>query len=268
MREKAQSLGQLQLQLNPMQLAVIIDNAVVTSSEVANFHFRALANADLAKPTQAGDARYHFRAPDIDADERRAMHERWILAKAFQELLRAVRHALEEAHLFVALLTGRHQIKSSATLSEFLNPFKRRAAILNFPDLLDAVNNRLDPKIDFSASYISLQSARNCLEHRDGIVSEIDTHGRESLSLRVPRVKIFYLRNGAEVEIESGHTVEPGDDRAQVDVFMRLEIRERSIPLGQRLSFTLAEFNEIAFACHFLGQQLSTRLPQLKPADD
>jgi len=187
-----------------------------------------------------------------------------MLAKAFQELLRAVRHALEEAHVFVALLTGRHQIKSSATLSEFLSRLKKRATNLNFSDLLDAVNNRLDPKIDFSASYISLQFARNCLEHRDGIVSKIDTRGGERFRLSVPRVKIFYLRHCAEVEIEPGHIVEPGDDRSEVEVLMRLEIRERSIALGERLSFTLAEFNEIAFACHFLGQQLSAKLPQPK----
>src|SRR5260370_30689973 len=102
MGEEARPLGRLQLQLNPIRLAAIIDNAVVTSGEVVNFHFDALANADLSKPAQAGNARYQFRAPDFDADERRAMHERWILAKAFQELLRAVRHAVEEAHMFVA----------------------------------------------------------------------------------------------------------------------------------------------------------------------
>jgi hypothetical protein len=32
--------------------------------------------------------------------------------------------------------------------------------------------------------------------------------------------------------------------------------------LGERLSFTQAEFVDIAFACHFLGQQLSSRLPK------
>ena len=267
MGEEGRRLGQLQLQLNPIQLASIIDNAVVTSIEVVNFYFGALANADLSQPAQAGDARYQFRAHEIGADERRAMHERWILAKAFQELLRAVRHSLEEAHIFVALLTGKHQIKSSATLSEFLEPFKRRAARLKFPDLLDAVNSRLDPKIDFSAAYVSLQSARNCLEHRDGIVSKIETDGGERFRLRVPRAKIFYLRNGTEVEIESGHRIEAGDDRSDVEVLMRLETRERWIALGERLSFTLAEFNEIAFACHILGQQLSARLPRPNVAE-
>jgi hypothetical protein len=114
----------LELELNPARLASIIDNAVVISSEIVNFHFNALANADLAQPAKAADARYRFQAPAMGAAERRAMHERWILANAFHELL------------------------------------------------------------------------------------------------------------------------------------------------GERLSFTVAEFNEIAFACHFLGQQLSAKLPRPKVAED
>ena len=59
---------------------------------MVNFHFGALANADLSQPAHVEDSSYQFKSPDIGAYERRAMHERWILAKAFQELLRAVRH--------------------------------------------------------------------------------------------------------------------------------------------------------------------------------
>jgi hypothetical protein len=42
---------------------------------------------------------------------------------------------------------------------------------------------------------------------------------------------------------------------------MKLDVRHRDVSLGERLTFTLSEFNEIAFACHFLGTQLSSRLP-------
>ena len=69
------------------------------------------------------------------------------------------------------------------------------------------------------------------------------------------------MRNGSEVELLEGHRIESGDDRREVDVLMRLDIRKRSLAVGERLVFTLQEFNEIAFSCHFLGQQLSTRLP-------
>jgi hypothetical protein len=254
----------IELKLNPARLASIIDSAVISTNEVVNFHFRALAEADLGKAAEMADVKFRVRSPEITADERRALHESWILAKAFQELLRAVRHSLEEAYLFVVLLSGKHQCKSSTTIDEFLQPFRRKAASLRFPELLKAVNSKLDPKIEFSAAYVSLQLARNCLEHRAGIVSKIETHGNENCTLRVPRIKAFYLRNGEEIELEPGHVIDPGDDRTEVDTFMKLEIRERSFLVGKRISFTPAEFNEITFACHLLGQQLASKLPKSK----
>lgn len=111
---------------------------------------------------------------------------------------------------------------------------------------------------------MSLQTARNCLEHRAGVVSKIETHGKETFEIHVPRMKLFYLRKDEEIEVEPSHRVESGDDRTEVDVFMRIEGRTRSFAVGERLTFSLSAFNEIAFACHFLGQQLSSRLPKPK----
>jgi hypothetical protein len=250
-----------ELQLDSNRLAIIIDNAVVTSSEIVNFHFNALAVADLSKPSEPTEVIwYRFQGPELNAPERRAMHENWILAKAFQELLRAVRHALEEAHLYTSLLTKAHQARSNITLVEFLKPFQKKAQDLRFPELLTQVNKNLNSKLEFADAYQSLQSARNCLEHRNGIVSETETRGGGTFTLSMPRMKLFYMRGATEVEIVNEHTIEPGDDRAEVDVMMRLDVRKRTFALGERLTFTLAEFNEIAFACHHLGQQLSSKL--------
>jgi hypothetical protein len=54
----------------------------------------------------------------------------------------------------------------------------------------------------------------------------------------------------------------PGDDRDAVQLLFKLEVRTRTFNLGERVIFTAAEFNEIAFACHILGQQLSAGLPR------
>ena len=254
------------LKLNANRLVEIIDAAVLATMEVVNFHFNALADADLSEPARS-DARFRINGPKIEAAQRRSAHESWILAKAFQDLLRAVRHSLEEAYIFVNLLTKKHRVKSDATLAEFLSPFAKKAASLNFPELFEEVNNNLDPKIDFSPAYKSLQVARNCLEHRSGVISAIETHGGDKFELQFPRMKVFYLRDGQEIELEAGHKVDPGDDRKEVDVLMKIEVKKRPFALGERLSFTSAEFSDIAFACHFLGVQLSTRLPNTTLAD-
>jgi hypothetical protein len=133
---------------------------------------------------------------------------------------------------------------------------------MQFPDLLEAVNKTLTSPLSFSSAYGSLQIARNCLEHRAGIVSKIETHGKENFTLHVPRMKIFYLRNGEEIELQKGAVIEPEDGQTHAQVLMRIETRDRIFKLGDRLAFTLAQFNEITFACFYLGQQLVTRLPK------
>jgi hypothetical protein len=60
--------------------------------------------------------------------------------------------------------------------------------------------------------------------------------------------------------------VKPDDDQSHAVIMMKLDVRQRSVALGEQLSFSLSEFNEIAFACHFLGQQLSAKLP--RPDDE
>lgn len=258
----------VELQLDPARLSRIIDRAVVTTSEIVNFHFNAIEGADLSQPVLALEQRFQIRGPKMTADQRRSTYEAWILAKAFQELLRAVRHSLEDAHVFVKLLTGAHKIRSGSTLADFLKPLQSKAASLKFPELLDTVNEQLNPKIDFSASYVSLQKARNCLEHRDGIVSKVETNGGTEFVMRFPRLKMFYLRDEVEIELTPGIVVEPRDGRQEVEVYMRIETTKRIIALGQRISISRADFNEIAFSCHFLGQQLSSKLPKPKVAND
>jgi hypothetical protein len=252
------------LELNPNRLAEIIGSAVFASTQVVNLHFNALSDESLIKPVESSGVIFRFGGPDLSLDQRRAMHESWILGKAFQELLRAVRHALEEAHAVTALLTKQHKVRSNETLEGFLKPFRAKAAVLSFPELLAAVNDLLDSKLDFSDSYKSLQVARNCLEHRAGIVSNVETKGGTEFILNVPRVKIFYLRGRDEIEVMAGERVDAGDGRPEVEILMRIEIRQRSIPIGDRLTFTLVEFNEVALACNFLGQQLAGRLPKPK----
>src|SRR5580692_7095356 len=106
----------LRLELNPNRLAEIIGSAVFASTQVVNLHFNSLSDENLNRPLEGSGILYNFRGPELNLDQRRAMHESWILAKAFQELLRAVRHALEEAHVVTSLLTKEHKIRSSETL--------------------------------------------------------------------------------------------------------------------------------------------------------
>jgi hypothetical protein len=92
----------IDIQLNPDGVAAPTHVAAITCREIIDFYFDALARADLSKKPSAPEGhffRFDLKGPDLSAAERRAIHENWILAKAFQELMRGVRASLEEALL-------------------------------------------------------------------------------------------------------------------------------------------------------------------------
>lgn len=254
----------IELQLNPDGVAAPAQAAALICREVVDLYFAALATADLSKPPlpppQKNFRRFDFRGPNLSAEARRPLHENWILAKVFQDLMRGVRASLEEAFLFIELLAvGTITARSSGTMDDVLAPFRRKASDLRFPPLLVHVNSRLDQPLEFIDAYRSMQAARNCLEHRGGIVAKFDAPDGV-LELRFPGLKFFVVRDGAEIEMYEGFAVEAGEA-----LMMRLVVRTRQFAVGERLILSAADFDEIAFACSHFGTELAQRLPKSSP---
>jgi hypothetical protein len=176
--------------------------------------------------------------------------------------MRGVRASLEQAFVFIKLVSESHQINSGSTLDDFFAPIKEKAGKKRFPDLLERVNAKLKNPLDFADAFKSMQDARNCLEHRNGIVGRIDVDGRDAMYLTFPRVKLFYHRQGEEIEVREDEPVDAKDGQKEVEILMRSDVRERTFKLGERIVLKAGDFDEIAFACYFFGSQLAARLPQ------
>jgi len=251
----------VQLQLHPDGVAAPAQRAAEISKEVVDLYFAALAKEDLSKKPQSADDKFfkfEFAGSKLTAEQRRSIHENWILSRAFQDLIRGIRASLEEAYFFCELLAaGKITAKASSTLESVLQPFRKRANDLNFPDLLKAVNARLETPLEFSDSYQSLQNARNCLEHRNGIVGTVDINADGKMVLQFPRMMMFVEREGKDVELHQGMEVKKGEV-----VAMKFAIRQREFSLGSPLSLTAADFDEISFGCAHFAVQLASRLPK------
>jgi hypothetical protein len=258
------------LTLDANAVAAPVHAAAVTCREVVDFFFDAMAKADLSKQPPGIENlffRFDVKGPNLTAENRRALYESWILAKAFQDLMRGVRGSLEQAFLFTELVARpRRQVRSDSTLNDITAPLLKTASDLKFPELLNHVNSQLQTPLDFAAAYKSMQRARNCFEHRGGIVGKSDVGKGNTMELSFPRMKAFYERRGEEVELEAGALVDAEDGQPDVMLMMRLDLRRRRFDLGSRISFTASDFDEIAFACYYFGSQLATRLPKLDDA--
>jgi hypothetical protein len=242
--------------------------AAVRNSELVNFCFTAFSQADLSQAPLNDQNRYRFNAPNISAELRRDVYEHWILSKALQDLMRGIRLSLEQAYFAIQLTDGPKKAASNSTLEEFLTPFRKKASDKNFPDLLTEVNARLKNKLQFADAYLSLQKARNCLEHRDGIVGKEDINAGDCLELRFPRVKNFFVRKGEEIELLPGTVVNDGTDGKEVQIFTKLEARVLLFTKGQHLKISFSDFSEIAFACNHFGTALAHGLRELIPVSD
>lgn len=253
----------LHLQLNLDAVLAPTQIAVVTSSEVVDLFFNAMATADLSKKPENDATRYKFNSPDQSAQDRRSAFESWIFSKAFQDLMRGVRGSLEQAY-FLQELAKIRDVKSAITLDDLLAPLYKRASDLNFPDLLENVNAQLREPLNFSDAFNSLQKARNCYEHRAGVVGKKDVSPDGLMKLHFPIVKVAYLRGGQEVELVAGQILDTHeadrDEKLGVQILHRIDLRHREYKLGERLSLTLVDFNEIAFACHFFSTELVHKL--------
>lgn len=249
----------IKLQLNLDAILAPAHIAVVTSSEIVDFFFNAMRDADLSKKPENEKTQYKFKSHEQSAQDRRTTFESWVYAKAFQDLMRGVRGSLEETYLFQEIIQLK-EAKSSTTLEQLLAPFRKRAADFNFPRLLDEVNRRLKSPLEFSDSFLSLQRARNCFEHRNGIVGRIDVDHDDVMRLNFPAVKVFYMRGGEEIEVEAGHVIDTQevdrDEKEGVQILIRISQRHREFRLNERLSISLADFNEISFGCYQFASQL------------
>jgi hypothetical protein len=251
----------------PIALTINIDSilsqtqgAVVISSEVVDFMLDAMGKSDLSvKPSNPG-TQYKFSSPPITADERRSNFENWLFAKAISDLMRGVRSSLEQSHVALQLMSETVKAASNSTLDAVLAPYYEKAAKMKFGQLLEGVNSKLNEPLAFVDAFESLQQARNCFEHRNGIVGAVDAPAGGVLVLRFPRAKTFYLKNGKEVELQSGHVVDDGSGSSEVQIYFKLDIRERRFGAGQRISLSAADFNEIAFACNVFGTTLYSRM--------
>jgi hypothetical protein len=256
-------MHQLKVQLNPNGVAAPAQHAATKAANII-LHCLGALDGELKTPeTSEQSIGYRFEEIGITAEERRATYQNWLLCRAFQELLRGVRESLEEAVLFLELLSQPGEKKTTVgQWNQDLEDIRRRASNMKFPQLIAAVNSGLTEPLAFEGQFLSMQKVRNCLEHRAGIVGARDVdEGGSALTLSFPRLRIFYRRGDEDIDVVPGQTVDTGDGKDEVQIFMRLESRSRTYKIGERIVFNANDFNEVAMACHFFAGDLGRKLP-------
>jgi hypothetical protein len=94
---------------------------------------------------------------------------------------------------------------------------------------------------------LSINAARNCLAHREGIVHEKDTEDGMKLVVRWTATHVFIqFDDGAEEELQLGVPL-----RANGTVCLRTGVaREKTYSLGEKVSVSAKEFIQIGWSLY------------------
>lgn len=260
----------LQITLNPNGVAEPAQRVVIIASQVVGTALRALANDDLSPPDmQGGHWGYQFNGLEMTDAERRETYQNWILAKGFQDLARGVRETLEEAAFYLAMIKCEPGMTTLAKVEADMAGIRAAAAKLQFPKLLEDVNAGLTEPMAFDAEFLSLQKVRNCLEHRGGRVGVRDVDESGSMTISFPRLRAFYRRGAAEVEIAPGEVIDTHDSNnpfgkgEDVPIYINRVTRTRTYALDEPIVISASDFYEIAMACQLFASDVAAKLPTM-----
>jgi hypothetical protein len=268
-------LPPVQITLNPNGVAQPAQRAVVISTNVIGTCLRALANDNLWIPDMQGDPMgYQFQGLEMSDEELRETYQNWLLHKGIQDLARGARETLEEAIFYLEMVKMKSGCTTWGQVEEHMAAIRAGAARPTFPKLLEEVNAGLTEPMAFEAEFLSLQNVRNCLEHRGGRVGMRDVDATtNTMSLRFPRLRLFYLRGDEEVELEPGQVIDthsednPFGKGEGVQILMNRVMRTREYALGELVVITVSDFYEIAMACQLFASNVAAKLPTLPPID-
>jgi hypothetical protein len=254
------SSTRLSLTLNPGAVVAPVMSAIKESTEIIGICLDAIAKTDLSQPIPSTSF-YSFYVDEIDPSPstkgQQDRYANWLLSKGFQDLAKGIRLTLEEAYLYTEAATLQDQKATLIALQSQIERWRKNARKLNFPDLLQAVNTKLFAQLHFDREFQSLQKVRNCLEHRNGIVSSEDINtDRNTLKLVLPRLRFSLERDGTEIDVSQPIAVKAGEK-----IGVERIVKEREYALSEKIGFSADEFAHIATACALFAMDLAKKLP-------
>jgi hypothetical protein len=187
-------------------------------------------------------------------EEAREGFEHWILMNGLRDATEAISGFLEETRTVLAAwqieIRSRSGPVTGADWHEAMGSQRRRFHRLGLPDKIDDLQKiyslSLDP--DLVGHLRTINDARNCLVHRQGIVQERDVN--EDGALRVSWRRLALVIQGPEGE-------RPGFPGAIVEVGETLCVSNRNVsklfPLGTAISFSVQEFADVCWSLFLLG---------------
>ena len=259
------------VRLNPKGIVAPLHRILRESLDNVALGLHAVEQYKTDTPPNLPTSFFHFRIGHQEEkltngqlEALKESYRTWMLTTAFGELIKGVIAAFREAYLLCEVVaTWPGSAKSPDQVGADIDSLRAEAQKLNLPTLVDRVSARLKASLGLQDHVLSINKVRNCLEHRHGIVTKLDINDQvnNALALKWRRNKLFYEKDGTEIEVTIGSIVE-----GPATVMQKYEDATKVFKLGEPIRLTVDEFNEVMFTCYVLGQDIVSKLPDLPTA--
>ena len=206
-----------------------------------------------------GFLRMQFDSDEEGMDVKKQSFKKWLVARGFEDLVKGIEYSLREAYLYVSLFSRASELRTGEDFNEAFRDIRKRALKMHIPSMIEKIEPHLDHPLNFKDQILSINKGRNCLVHRGGLVTEKDTNDPSNSALRLywAKLKLFYEKEGEEIELQGQTIVEGGST-----IMMRREYSEIGFNVGDSISLNYRQFNEFIVTCHLFGSDLVDALPK------
>jgi hypothetical protein len=201
--------------------------------------------------------------PTLSDAEAREEFRTWVLTNGFRDAAEVIGAYLDEVDRILSFWEITKRQKDGIQLTgahwhELVVTRHRRFHRSGLPEKVSRLEDRglvLDQT--FLTHALSINSARNCLVHRRGIVSERDSNDGQRLVVKWTKLALVTVEQDGDRELILPARVEAG---THIGVQNRPETAE--FPLGSQVRFSVQQFSDICWTLFLFGESTRARVEQ------
>lgn len=191
-----------------------------------------------------------------DIEQNKSVFKKWILLNGFQDIHNCFRTTLERLYILRTISREIQEVESH-NIEEKESELKIRATIFNYPTLISNVNALFEEPLKFQIQMESMNNARNCLVHTNGVVTErhCNDSDKNRLIIYGNRFKFYFKKGDEEVIAELG---KPGPENAAL--MLSSEEFQVEFSLGSMIELSLRQFLDVLNTCVFVRADIDEKL--------
>jgi len=176
----------------------------------------------------------------------------WILANGFRDCTEAIGAYLEEVRNVCTVLSFSGKMTGEDWNDNIVQGAKKFHR-LGLPDKINDLKDQHDPVLvtGYVDDILSINTARNCLVHRNGIVSGRDVNSPDGMLVQWRKMEIVVEGRAGRRAVVPPASLEKGEL-----VTMQLVNTNKIFKLGEMVVFSAQEFSDVCLTLFFWGKNL------------